>query len=62
MWDDYQDLTPEERLDRIIELLTRWALRLDELKKKVNNCTDAIDRKIAENSLQDKQKQWDKLT
>jgi len=62
MYAEYEDLTPEERLERIIELLTRWALRLEELKKKVNDYTDAIDRKIAENIRQDKTKYLDKLT
>ena len=28
MWDEYQDLTPEERLDRIVEILTEGVLRL----------------------------------
>jgi len=62
MYDEYDDLTPEERLDRIIELLTRWVLRLDELRKKVNNCTDAIDRKLTKNGQQKKSKESDSLT
>ena len=33
MWDEYQDLTPEERLDRIVEILTEGVLRLINEKK-----------------------------
>ena len=28
MWDEYKELTPEERLDRIVEILTEGVLRL----------------------------------
>ncbi|MFH1283836.1 MAG: hypothetical protein ABII27_09270 [bacterium] len=34
MWEDERDLTPEERLDRVIEVLARWVLQLNELRKK----------------------------
>ncbi|MEW6557188.1 MAG: hypothetical protein AB1349_07530 [Elusimicrobiota bacterium] len=37
MWDEYQDLTPEERLDRIVEILTEGVLRLIEEKKAISS-------------------------
>ena len=33
MWNEYENLTPEERLDRIVEILTEGALRLIEEQK-----------------------------
>jgi hypothetical protein len=33
MWDEYKDLTPEERLDIVVEILTEGVLRLIEKKK-----------------------------
>ena len=34
MWDEYKDLTPEERLDRIVEILAEGVLRIIEEKKR----------------------------
>ena len=33
MWDEYRDLTPEERLDKIVEILSAGVLRIIEEKK-----------------------------
>jgi len=34
MWDEYKNLTPEERLDKIVEILTDGVLRIIEEKKR----------------------------
>ena len=43
MWDEYQDLTPEERLDKIVEILTEGVLRIIDKKNtafaKINTTT-----------------------
>ena len=33
MWNEYENLTPKERLDKIIEILTKEVLRLIEEKQ-----------------------------
>ena len=37
MWYDHENLTPEERLDRIAEILAEGVLRLIERKKRKGN-------------------------
>jgi len=37
MWNEYEDLTPEERLDKIVEILTEGVLRLIQEKKSLSS-------------------------
>jgi len=49
MWDEYKDLTPEERLDRIVEILTEGVLRLINKKDKVDP-TDKYSNSVGDSS------------
>ena len=51
MWSEYENLTPEERMDRVAEILTRGVLRLIGKKnRKKDNPRIPIDKTTGEKS------------
>jgi hypothetical protein len=57
MWDEYQGLTPEERLDRIVDILAEGVLRIiEEKKKKDTLCHPSPSDKSRHKQLKTEQK------
>lgn len=64
MWNEYQDLTPEERLDKIVEILTEGVLRLINEKKALSSKKDrkASGQISSEEVLQKDKKEFSERT